>query len=80
MDIMMPEMDGNTALVTLHQIAPNLPAIAMSGLNTTDAIAQAQRSGFLKFLTKPFTTDELLRSISETLEVIATAKAVKTLH
>ncbi len=61
MDIMMPSMDGLAAITLLRQFHPNLYAVAMSGLNSTEAVAQAESLGFQSFLPKPFGTQELLQ-------------------
>lgn len=61
MDIMMPSMDGLAAISLLRQFNPNLYAVAMSGLNSTEAVAQAESLGFQGFLPKPFGTKELLQ-------------------
>jgi PAS domain S-box-containing protein len=61
MDIMMPSMDGLAAISLLRQFNPNLYAVAMSGLNSTEAVAQAESLGFQGFLPKPFGTSELLQ-------------------
>lgn len=63
MDLMMPTMDGLTAIPVLKRLNPNLRAIAMSGLNSTDAAAKAERQGFQDFLPKPFTRQELLQHL-----------------
>jgi PAS domain S-box-containing protein len=61
MDLMMPAMDGASTLIMLRRLNPEVFAIAMSGLNSTEAVAQAEQLGFQRFLAKPFTTRELLQ-------------------
>jgi signal transduction histidine kinase/CheY-like chemotaxis protein len=60
MDMMMPTMDGLTAIPLLKRLNPNLNAFATSGLGSTDAATKADKLGFQGFLAKPFTTRELL--------------------
>lgn len=60
MDIMMPTMDGTTIIPLLHRLNPNVYVLAMSGLNSTEVVSQVQKLGFQGFLSKPFTTKELL--------------------
>jgi signal transduction histidine kinase len=60
-DLMMPRMDGFATISAIHQICPQTPAIAMSGVSPTDIVHQAEVMGFQRFLTKPFSTQELLR-------------------
>lgn len=59
-DMMMPTMDGPTAIPRLKRLNPDLRAIAMGGLNAKDAVQQAKNLGFEEFLAKPFTAQDLL--------------------
>lgn len=64
---MMPGMDGLAILSILQRLKPDLRAIAMSGIYSTETVTQAEKQGFRRFLPKPFTTKDLLKSIrSET--------------
>ncbi|MGB3756418.1 MAG: response regulator, partial [Rivularia sp. (in: cyanobacteria)] len=62
-DIMMPSMDGATAIRTLQQMNPQVKIIAMSGLVSNEALAQSSNSSIQGFLTKPFSADELLNTL-----------------
>jgi two-component system, cell cycle sensor histidine kinase and response regulator CckA len=64
-DMMMPIMDGLSTITALHQLNPDLPIVAMSGLSSTEAIAQAKRFGCRYFLPKPYTTSDLLQVIAD---------------
>lgn len=60
MDIMMPEMNGETALSELKKIEGfNTPVISL----TADAIAGAEekyrQEGFIDYIAKPFTKDQI---------------------
>ncbi len=61
MDIMMPSMDGMAVIPVLRQFNPNIYMVAMSGLNSIEAVLQAEQLGFQGFLPKPFATKELLQ-------------------
>ena len=63
-DMMMPVMDGLTTITALHQINPDLSLVAMSGLNSIEAVAQAKRFGCQYFLAKPYTTADLLEVLA----------------
>jgi PAS domain S-box-containing protein len=56
MDIMMPEMDGITAIRSLQKMNPQVQIIVCSGLNSMEVFAQA-------VLSKPYTARELLNSL-----------------
>ncbi|MBE9051396.1 PAS domain S-box protein [Nostocales cyanobacterium LEGE 11386] len=66
-DMMMPSMAGGTAIRTLQMINPQVQIMAMSGLASAEALAQATITGIQGFLRKPFTAHELLNSIQEVL-------------
>ena len=67
-DMMMPEMDGATAISTLQQLNPQVQVIAMSGLASTEALAQAAGREIQGFLAKPFTKSDLLNTVSGVLQ------------
>lgn len=60
MDIMMPTMDGLATLPLMRRLSPAVYGVAMSGLNSSETVAQTQRLGFQAFLPKPFITQTLL--------------------
>jgi two-component system, cell cycle sensor histidine kinase and response regulator CckA len=68
-DMMMPVMDGLSTITALHQLNPDLPVVAMSGLSSAESIAQAKRFGCRHFLPKPYTTGDLLQVISDCTRV-----------
>lgn len=67
MDIMMPSMDGLTALRTLQKLNPKLLAIATSGLTSNKQLAEAIGLGVKAFLPKPYTAKELLDILQKVL-------------
>lgn len=62
-DMMMPSMDGPTTIRTLQKINPDVKIIAVSGLSSSDKLSQAAGTGVKTFLSKPYTTQELLEAI-----------------
>jgi two-component system, cell cycle sensor histidine kinase and response regulator CckA len=66
-DMMMPVMDGLTTVTALHQLKSDLPVIAISGLNSMEAVARAKRFGCQYFLAKPFTNSELLEILARSV-------------
>jgi two-component system cell cycle sensor histidine kinase/response regulator CckA len=67
MDMMMPDMDGLTATLTLRKINPQVKIIAVSGLPTSDRVIGAMRADVNAFLSKPYTTQELLETLNSVL-------------
>ncbi len=62
-DMMMPVMDGLTTVTALHQLDPDLPIVAMSGISSVDSVAQAKRFGCRYFMPKPYTSRDLLQIV-----------------
>ncbi|WP_193196819.1 PAS domain S-box protein [Nostoc sp. MG11] len=67
MDMMMPEMDGITAIRTLQKMNPQVQIIACSGLHSTEFFTQATGPDIQAFLSKPYTARELLTSLHQIL-------------
>lgn len=63
-DLMMPFMDGIATIRALQKMDPNLHFIAISGLMDQARIGQLQEIGGVHFLAKPFTTEQLLKSLA----------------
>lgn len=67
-DISMPKMDGPSMIRTIRKLAPNVTIVAMSGLMTGEQRSNLEELGVRQHVTKPFTAETLLRSISEAIE------------
>jgi PAS domain S-box-containing protein len=67
LDMMMPNMDGATTINELRKINPHLKIIAMSGLTANSVNAETASKQVKGFLSKPFTTEELLVAIQGVL-------------
>lgn len=64
-DMMMPVMDGPTAIRELRKLQPKLPIIAISGLMAGDKIQEQLGDVGVVFIPKPFTSEKLLLAIRE---------------
>jgi DNA-binding NtrC family response regulator len=67
LDILMPEKEGLETIRELRQIDPNVKIIAMSGSGEGrfGHLAIALRMGAVRILQKPFSRDDLLRTVAE---------------
>ncbi|MBD2411113.1 hybrid sensor histidine kinase/response regulator [Nostoc calcicola FACHB-389] len=63
-DMLMPSMDGLTTIRTLRKINPDVKIIAVSGLSSADKVDAAYDIGIKAFLSKPYTANQLLQTIS----------------
>ena len=69
-DIFMPEKEGIETIIELRRIFPDVKIIAMSGggcINKDDCLLMARCLGAKKILTKPFSREKLLKTVSEIL-------------
>ncbi|MEH2408838.1 hybrid sensor histidine kinase/response regulator [Nostoc sp.] len=67
MDIMLPSLDGLTAIRTLQKINPQVRIIASSGLMSDNKLSAVAAIGVNTFLSKPYTVNELLLSLQKIL-------------
>ncbi|MFN6561235.1 MAG: PAS domain S-box protein [Nostoc sp. ChiSLP01] len=65
MDIMMPEMDGITAIRTLQKMNKQVQIIACSGLNSMEIFTEAADAKVQAVLSKPYTAKELLKILHQ---------------
>ncbi|MBW4555603.1 MAG: response regulator [Trichormus sp. ATA11-4-KO1] len=68
MDIMLPSLDGITAIRTLQKINPQVKIIATSGLMSKNKLEEVMNTGTHTFLPKPYTVHELLLTLQQVLK------------
>lgn len=66
-DVMMPTMDGLTAVQVLQKLNPEVKIIVMSGLATESKVGQMTDHHICAFLSKPFTTQTLIETLQRVL-------------
>ncbi|TWF52267.1 response regulator transcription factor [Neorhizobium alkalisoli] len=66
-DIHMPVMDGIALAQKLGEIAADLPVILMTGRNEEGLERKAYAAGAICFMPKPFSFDDLSRSLDKAL-------------
>lgn len=69
MNMMMPGMDGATAIRTLQKINPEVKIVASSGRNFTSKIFNDRHLKIRSFLVKPYTTQTLLETIKDAIAI-----------
>ncbi len=67
MDMMLPNMDGLTAIRTLKKINPKVKIIASSGLLSNSRLEAIAENGVTTLLAKPYTINELLLTLQKVL-------------
>ena len=74
-DMMMPIMQGQQVIASLHAIKPDLPIMAMSGLLEAKKIDLTLEPGRLQMLQKPMSSDQLLNAVHALLKEAGTTTA-----
>jgi two-component system, cell cycle sensor histidine kinase and response regulator CckA len=69
MDMMMPSMDGITAILTLQKLNPKIKVVATSGLTSNAQLVQQPGVNVKAFLPKPYTAKDLLNVLQTVLRV-----------
>ncbi len=67
MDMMMPSMDGATTSRILQKMNQQIKIIAVSGLVSSERVSGTMGTGVKAFLSKPYTTQELLKTLHSVL-------------
>ena len=67
-DMMMPGIDGHDTIIKLQRMNPQVKIIAMSGLVNHGTTIQNKNFQIQGFLSKPFTTEVLLNTLSSVLK------------
>jgi DNA-binding NtrC family response regulator len=73
-DVMMPEMDGLTALDELKKLDDELPVIMITAFASVETAIGAMKRGAFDYITKPFKNDEVLvvlRNATERRRLVA---------
>lgn len=66
-DMTMPVMDGPAEITALRAINPNVVVIAASGLGLNNDVAKAGGVNVRHFVAKPYTAEQLLKTLDEVL-------------
>lgn len=66
-DLMMPGMDGARLVRALHDIAPKIPIVTMTGIDIPPAVDELRQLGVTECIAKPFSTEALARAIQRAL-------------
>ena len=62
-DMMMPSMDGPTAIRVLQKINPEVKIIGVSGLSSNHELLKIVGNNIKTFMSKPYTSNDLLKSL-----------------
>ncbi len=68
-DIMMPYMDGHSAIRAMQEMNPKVRVLAVSGLGVGGFDPRYPESTPVRFLPKPYTAETLLRALRDLLDL-----------
>lgn len=66
LDLILPKMDGLTALAAIREIHDALPVIVMTACENPEALEQAKSYGVSAYVNKPFDLDTLVTLVAST--------------
>jgi DNA-binding NtrC family response regulator len=67
-DIRMPYVDGFKVLRDIRRFKPAIPVVIITGYATVDSALQAMKLGATNYIEKPFTPDQLIRTVASAME------------
>lgn len=67
-DVRMPDVDGLAVIEWMKETCPEIPVIVISGYATVESTLHAMRMGAHDYIVKPFTLDQIRRTIDNALE------------
>jgi DNA-binding NtrC family response regulator len=67
-DLKLPGLDGMTILAKAREVRPETSVVMMTAYGSVQTAVEAMKAGAYDFLTKPFTTDELLVKLERLFE------------
>ena len=68
LDLVLPKKDGLTVLKEIKETNPNAKIIIISVVDNKQMIQDCISAGALAYVTKPFTADDVLKSISSAVK------------
>ena len=70
-DMKMPRISGREVLERVKKNWPHIPVLIMTAFGSIESAVEAMRYGAFNYITKPFSNDELLLSIQNAAEPVA---------
>ena len=80
LDIGLPKKDGYSVINDLHIIAPNLPVIFVTAKDSKEDRIRGFKAGCDDYVTKPFSTEELLLRVEAILRRCGTSETRPVVH
>ena len=71
-DLRMPDIGGMRILRDVKRAKPAVPVVMITGFGTVKSAVQAMKLGAAEYLEKPFSPDQLLKTVNTALHIAAT--------
>ena len=75
LDLMLPKISGDEVFVKIRELVPDVPVLLISGHKRDPRIADLLAKGCNEFLNKPYTIEDLSKSVRKTIDDAKAAKA-----
>jgi DNA-binding NtrC family response regulator len=69
LDLSMPKMDGEAALLEMRTFRPDVPVVVMSGYSESQLTGRFAGGGVFEFMPKPFTLKQLTEAVQRAVRV-----------
>ena len=76
LDIVMPVVGGIEALEFIREVAPEVPVVILSSMNTPQKLMQCLKMGAVDFINKPYTKEQVAHTV-ETFKKIRAKRRAK---
>jgi excisionase family DNA binding protein len=74
LDLLIPELDGAELFHRIRQMDKKIPVAIITGYPDSDMMARAMEHGPFTVLKKPFTSDDILNTVRNFVEGVATRR------
>ena len=63
LDIVMPVVGGIEALQFIREVAPDVPVVMLSSMNTPQKLMTCLKMGAIDFIGKPYTKEQIVQTV-----------------
>ena len=63
LDIVMPIVGGIEALQFIREVAPDVPVVMLSSMNTPQKLMQCLKMGAIDFINKPYAKEQIVHTV-----------------
>ena len=75
LDIVMPVVGGIEALEFIREMAPDVPVVILSSMNSPQKLMQCLKMGAIDFIHKPYTKEQIAHTVSTMRKIKAKRQA-----